>query len=129
MGNHSKQESHMNDPMRITPATAGGSTADESVQSDDAYRRARRRVRMLRGWQIHALVYVCVIATLWLVYGFTGQSRFPWPMAPTLGWGLGLGIHGLVVWLGTSRKSRDWEERKIEQYMKEDMASRAGGRR
>jgi hypothetical protein len=46
-----------------------------------------------------------------------------------LGWGLGVAIHGLVVWLGTSRRSRDWQSRKIEQYMKEDLTSRGGQRR
>ncbi len=118
----------MNDPMRIIQAPAGQTTSD-STRSDAAYRRARRRVKMLQGWYIHALVYVCVIGILWVVYGFVGQSRFPWPLPPTLGWGLGLGIHGLVVWLGASRRSRDWEERKIEQYMKEDMGSRGSERR
>jgi hypothetical protein len=74
---------------------------------------------MLRGWYIHALIYACVIVGLWIIYAFTGHARFAWPMPPTLGWGLGLAIHGIVVWLGTSRKGRDWEERKIEQYVNE----------
>ena len=116
----------MNDPMRNI-------SGDVGIRLDpaeaDAYRLARRRVRMLQGWYVHALVYACVIGILWLVYGLSGQSRFPWPLAPTLGWGLGLGIHGLVVWLGASRRARDWQSRKIEQYVKEDMASRGVGRR
>lgn len=117
----------MSDPMRHAGMADGKSNA-AAAQSDVAYRHARRRVRMLQAWYLHALVYVCVIGVLWLVYGFASQSRFPWPLPPTLGWGLGLGIHGLVVWLGTSRRSRDWEARKIEQYMKEDLASRDRGR-
>ena len=65
-----------------------------------------------------------MIAGLWLVYAVSGQTRFPWPLPPTLGWGLGLAIHGLVVWLGTSRRDSDWEARKIEEYMKEDQGGR-----
>ena len=77
---------------RSTQGQAAGPAHD-----DAAYRRARRRVRMLRGWYIHALVYACVIAGLWLVYAASGQARYPWPLPATLGWGLGLAIHGLVV--------------------------------
>ncbi len=116
----------MNDPMRNLSIDAQAGA--DPVQAD-AYRHARRRVRMLQGWYVHALVYACVIGILWLVYALSGQSRFPWPLPPMLGWGLGLAIHGLVVWLGTSRRSRDWQSRKIEQYMKEDLASRGGERR
>jgi hypothetical protein len=116
----------MNDPMRNVPTPDGRSSA-APAHSDAAYRHARRRVRLLQAWYIHALVYVCVIGMLWLVYGFVSQSRFPWPLPPTLGWGLGLAIHGLVVWLGTSRRSRDWEARKIEQYLREDRAARGPG--
>ena len=116
----------MNDPMR--DISTGAQTGADPAQAD-AYRLARRRVRMLQGWYVHALVYACVIGTLWLVYGLAGQSRFPWPLPPMLGWGLGLAIHGLVVWLGTSRRSRDWQSRKIEQYVKDELASRGGERR
>jgi len=119
----------MNEPMRSVPTTTAGQSLSDRAQSDAAYRDARRRVRMLQGWYIHALVYVCVIGGLWLAYGLTSQSRFPWPLPPTLGWGLGLGIHGLVVWLGTSRRSRDWQARKIEQYLNEDLAARRDERR
>jgi len=116
----------MNESMRNIST---GAQPGADLAQAEAYRHARRRVRMLQGWYVHALVYVCVIGILWLVYGFSSQSRFPWPLPPMLGWGLGLAIHGLVVWLGTSRQSRDWQSRKIEQYMKEDMASRSCERR
>jgi 2TM domain len=118
----------MNDAIPTRPATStaapDASTLD-SASREEAYRRARRRVRMLRGWYLHALVYACVIAGLWAMYAFSGHAaRFVWPLPPTLGWGLGLAIHGLVVWLGTSRKGRQWESRKIEQYLHEEMGSR-----
>jgi hypothetical protein len=117
----------MEQTTSIRSATEGH--AADTAARDAAYRRARRRVRMLRGWYIHALVYACVIAGLWLVYATTGQARYPWPLPATLGWGLGLAIHGLVVWLGTNRRGRDWEARKIAQYMKEEADDGSGRRR
>jgi hypothetical protein len=111
-----------------TPFNAAGSAGlsnADAASYDVAYRTARRRVRMLRGWYVHALIYACVIVGLWTAYALSTHSpRFAWPLPPTLGWGLGLAIHGLVVWLGTSNRGRQWEARKIEQYMHEDLASR-----
>lgn len=110
-------------------ANASTPVQAQSASIDAAYRLARRRVRMLRGWYVHALVYACVISGLWAVYAFSGHTpRFPWPLPPTLGWGLGLTIHGLVVWLGTSLKGRQWESRKIEEYMNAELTARRDAR-
>lgn len=61
-------------------------------------RLARRRAGAKMGWFIHALVYVCVNAGLALVAWHTGRA---WHLYPLAGWGLGLAIHGLAVWLGS----------------------------
>lgn len=89
----------------------------------DAYRRARKQVRALRGWYRHALVYAAVIGGLWLLHGLGVGPRVGhagamlWPLAPMLGWGLGVAIHGLSVWSRVGRAGRDWEERKIAELM------------
>ncbi len=113
----------MEESTRIVRPTVQDGAADPSDR-DAAYRRARHKVRMLRGWYVHALVYACVIGGLWVIYAVSGQSRFPWPLPAMLGWGLGLAIHGVVVWLGTSRRGSDWEARKIEEFMQEDRGRR-----
>lgn len=59
---------------------------------------ARRRAGVKMGWLVHALVYVCVNAALALIVWQTGRA---WALYPLAGWGLGLAIHGLAVWLGT----------------------------
>lgn len=65
--------------------------------SDDALeRRARRRAGLQLGWYVHAIVYVSVNAFLMLVAALDGRS---WAAYPALGWGLGLAIHGFVVFL------------------------------
>jgi len=61
-------------------------------------RLARRRAGAKMGWLIHALVYVCVNAGLALIAWQTGRT---WHLYPLAGWGLGLAIHGLAVWLGS----------------------------
>lgn len=59
-------------------------------------RLARKRAGVKMGWYVHALVYVCVNAGLALISWRSGQDWFVFPLA---GWGLGLAIHGLAVWL------------------------------
>ena len=61
-------------------------------------RLARKRAAAKMGWFTHALVYLCVNVGLTLIAWSTGRH---WSIIPLAGWGLGLAIHGLVVWLGT----------------------------
>ena len=102
----------------------------DPASNEAAYRQARRRVRRLQGWYVHAVVYACVIGGLWTIHALSGQGpRFPWPLPATLGWGLGLAIHGLVVGLGASPSIRGWQARKIEEYINADQAARRGEER
>ena len=65
---------------------------------DDIERLARRRAGAKLGWYIHATVYVVVNLFIFAIseYGF-GQRR--WSVFPLLGWGLGLTLHGISVFL------------------------------
>lgn len=59
---------------------------------------ARRRAGAKMGWYIHATVYVLVNLLIFSVshYGF---GHRPWSVMPLLGWGLGLALHGIAVFL------------------------------
>ena len=48
------------------------------------------------GWIIHAMVYVAVNLLLVTLAALSGRN---WAMFPALGWGLGLAIHGFVVFV------------------------------
>ena len=67
--------------------------------------QARRRAGMKLGWYLHAGVYLCV--NLGLMALALSQGRH-WAIYPALGWGLGLMMHGLVVWLA-SPSSPVWQ--------------------
>jgi len=74
------------------------SPAPDGAAADRAQieRLARKRAGAKMGWYVHALVYVCVNAGLALI---SMSSDRPWFIFPLAGWGLGLAIHGLVVWI------------------------------
>ena len=65
---------------------------------DPVERMARRRAAAKMGWYTHATVYVAVNSMLALISTLGGRT---WAVYPALGWGLGLAIHGAVVYLAT----------------------------
>lgn len=67
--------------------------SDESIA-----RRAKKRVETKMGFLIHLLVFVAVNAGLALLQAVQGGDR--WNFWPLFGWGIGLSIHGLVVFIG-----------------------------
>ena len=78
-------------PTHHSPAAASLDDAAARLE-----RLARKRAGAKMGWYIHALVYVCVNAGLALIS--VGSGR-PWFIFPLGGWGLGLAMHGLAVFL------------------------------
>mgnify|MGYP003576874509 CR=1 FL=1 len=64
--------------------------------SEDIESLARRRAKAKLGWWSHATVYVAVNTVL---IGISLASGRHWAVFPLLGWGLGLLLHGVSVWL------------------------------
>ncbi len=67
---------------------------------------ARRRAGAKMGWYIHALVYVAVNFGLAALSAASGRN---WAVFPALGWGIGLLVHGAVVFLVSS----GWREQLV----------------
>ncbi len=65
---------------------------------DKLERLARRRASAKLGWYIHAGVYIAVNLLLAML---SAMSDRHWAIFPAMGWGLGLAIHGVVVFLLT----------------------------
>jgi len=73
-------------------------------------RIARRRAGAKLGWYVHALVYVVVNVGM-LAWSQYSDSR-RWSAAPMLGWGLGLALHGISVFVLAQGSA--WRERLVE---------------
>jgi len=69
-----------------------------TLQSADLDRLARKRAGAKMGWYIHASVYIIVNL---LLAALSAMSDRHWAVFPALGWGIGLAIHGAVVFLAT----------------------------
>ena len=85
------------------------------MESEERYRRAKRRVRVLKGFYIHLASYIGVMVLLLLIDVLTGGAWwFYWPL---LGWGIGIAAHGLSVFGIKGFLSPEWEEKKIRDLM------------
>ena len=84
---------------------------------DDRYLRARKRVEELKGFYTHLAVYIIVNTGLFLINYLTSDTWwFYWPM---IGWGIGLAAHAVSIFT-EGRFGRQWEERKLREYMDDD---------
>jgi len=86
--------------------------------------RAKKRVKKIKGFYSHALVYV-VINLMIVVINVQnlgpGESYFQYENFFTLFfWGIGLAVHGLSVFLPNFILGKNWEERKIKAIMERD---------
>jgi 2TM domain len=106
-----------------TPSTQ--TTDDQDLHYQRAYRSARRQVKLLRSWYLHALIFTVIVGFFWLRYVFggafadwSGHLHTPrMPLGITFGWGLGLLIHGLVVWGRFSFFGPAWKETQMKRLL------------
>ena len=83
---------------------------------DPRYQEARCHVRRLRGFYSHAAIYAAVIGSLLLVNLMTDPGRL-WVQWAAFGWGIGLAAHGMSVFAVRGIFGKDWEARKIREYL------------
>ena len=69
-----------------------------TLTNEEIDRIARKRAGAKLGWYAHAVVYVVVNAFLFAI-SFEGITHRPWSIYPAFGWGVGLALHGLAVFL------------------------------
>ncbi|MFB6287032.1 MAG: 2TM domain-containing protein [Candidatus Bipolaricaulia bacterium] len=91
------------------------------MDEQERYRRAKRRVEALKSFYIHAGVYLVVNAAL-VVINLTTSTAYLWFVWPLLGWGLGLAGHAAGVFGIPGLFGREWESRKIQEYMEQEQA-------
>lgn len=79
------------------------------------YKKAKERVECIKGFYGNLLAYCIVIP--FLVYLNFKTTSFPWALFPALGWGIGLLAHGMNAYGYNPIFGKDWEERKIKEFM------------
>lgn len=77
---------------------------------------ARKRA----GFKRHLATYIVVNIFMWAIWYFTHDtydsyrnSRFPWPVWTTIGWGVGLAFHYIGAYISPSDNSIEREYEKL----------------
>ncbi|MBK8712807.1 MAG: 2TM domain-containing protein [Niastella sp.] len=68
----------------------------------------------------HLITYILVNTFLWAIWYFSSQqpiegwdNKFPWPIWPTLGWGIGLAFHFAGAYIFPEANSIEKEYEKL----------------
>lgn len=100
---------------------------DSRYLEQERLERAKKRVKRIKGFYSHLLVYVVVNIMVVIINVQNlepGESYFQLKNFFTLGfWGIGLLAHGLSVFLPDMILGSNWEERKIKEIMNRDKKS------
>jgi len=83
----------------------------------DEENEAVEYARDIKGFYSHLAVYIIVIAAMAATNLYMGTNNL-WFIWPTLGWGLGVVMHGLSVFEILSLFDVDWEMRQIKKRMR-----------
>jgi len=86
---------------------------------DDSYVRARKHVDELKEFYYNVISY-CLVIPFLIFINYKTYWGFQWFWFPMFGWGIGLSIHAYKVYVGDSVLGRNWEQKKIEQFMREE---------
>jgi len=78
------------------------------------YKAAKKRVKKKKEFYNHLTYWGVICTFLFILNMFTSPSTWWW-IFPTLGWGLGVAIHGITTF--GSLKDSDWEQREINKEM------------
>ena len=99
-----------------------------NTQDEIKYQEALKRVKKIKGFYTHAIVYVFVnimIVFLNVKNLDPGESYFQFKNFMTaFFWGIGLLAHGLSVFVPNWIMGQNWEERKIKEFMEKDKANK-----
>ncbi len=92
---------------------------EPTANHNERYQRAKKRVDELKGFYIHFGIYLIMVPIfIWLN---VRSTHFPWAIFPIAGWGMGVLGHAYEThqW-NLPFFGKNWEERKIKEYMREE---------
>jgi len=96
---------------------------EKNYQEEERYFKARKRVEEIKGFYGNLIAYIVVNIGL-LVLNLVTSPGYLWVFWPLSWWGIGVVFHGLIVFNYMPFFSKDWEEKKIKEFMKKEEQSK-----
>ena len=88
----------------------------ETNQEFERYQRAKKQVEEIKGFYGNLASYIVVNLFLMFI-NLRYSPEHLWFFWPMLGWGIGLLFHGLKAFNYTPFLGKNWEERKLKEFM------------
>lgn len=92
----------------------------EELEKENRYIRAKERVAEIKKFYTSLISYVVIISMLAGLNYYVDQWSYPWFLWAAFGWGIGLVFQWFKVYGMSPFFGRNWEERKIREFMQED---------
>ncbi len=92
----------------------------ENFEKENRYIRAKERVNEIKKFYSNLISYVVIISLLAALNYYTNQWRYAWFLWAAFGWGIGLAFHAAKAFEWNPFLGRNWEERKIREFMEKD---------
>jgi len=97
---------------------------ETNYSKDQKFIRARKKVKSIKGFYIHLMVYLLVNGFILLSQALSsGGWRIFWhwqSYSTMIFWGIGLAFHAFGVFGMDFVLGKDWENRKIKEFMEKD---------
>ena len=96
---------------------------NKDYQKEQVYIRAKKRVKELKGFYWHAFWYAVVNAFIITMAAINSSNYDFWhfgTFTTAFFWGIGLGFHALSIFGKDLLFSKNWQERKIREYIDKD---------
>jgi hypothetical protein len=88
------------------------------------YREAAKRVKRIKGFYTHAIVYVVInIMIIFSKIQFEDNGYWSFELrhfSTALFWGIGLVAHGMSVFMPSIVLGKNWEDKKIKELMEKE---------
>ena len=91
----------------------------ENYTKEQQYLRAKEKVEKIKGFYANLISY-CIIIPFLIFINLKFSPEFYWFWFPIFGWGMGLLFHGMEAFKYNPFLGKNWEERKIKEYMNRD---------
>ncbi|MDG3581566.1 MULTISPECIES: 2TM domain-containing protein [Galbibacter] len=92
----------------------------ENTEKQNKYLRAKERVEAMKKFYNNLTSYIIVNIFLFIINYWTNGLSYAWFLWVTCWWGLGLLFHAAKVFGWNPAFSKEWEERKIKEFMEKE---------
>ena len=89
------------------------------MEQDEKQKRARRKVKELKGFYSNLFTYLVVNIVMIIINLVTSPNRL-WFYWVSVFWGIGLIFHAYSVFGKNKMLGDEWEEKKVKEYMDKD---------